>query len=141
MHDVLNSDTGVGAGDLVDRSSGRLHTVSRPSLVPATNEQVGPDTVTTMVYAVPLTRSAGGPNDLDAASLAKWAQGSAPTNATAVFGPEDVPGLTTATPTSPGADGYGHAVVHYLDPSGREVNIAVPAGPDAPAAGYLQTNE
>ena len=60
----------VGLGDLVDRSSGRLYSVSRASLVPGTVDQTGPDTTSTVVYAVPLTRAAGGPYDLDPVSLA-----------------------------------------------------------------------
>lgn len=131
----------LGSGDLVDRSSGRLYDVSRASLVPGTSNEVGPDTTSTVVYAVPLTRNAGGPHDLDPATLATWAQHSAPTDATAIFGPEDEPGLTTATAVSPGPDGYRYAVVHYLDSSGREVNTATPAGPDAPPAGYIDTAE
>ena len=52
-----------------------------------------------------------------------------------------MPGLTTANPSSPGPDGYRPAIVHYLDSSGREVNTATPAGPDAPPAGYIDTAE
>ncbi|MGY1843129.1 polymorphic toxin-type HINT domain-containing protein [Modestobacter sp. SYSU DS0875] len=131
----------IGKGDLVDRSSGRLLRVSRASLVPGTVGEAGPDTTTTLVYAVPLTRSAGGPYDLGPADLATWAQNSAPTDAIAVFGPEDVPSVTTAEKATPGADGYRAATVHYLDSSGREVNTATPAGPDAPAAGFIDTAE
>ncbi|MDK3257512.1 DNRLRE domain-containing protein [Blastococcus capsensis] len=131
----------IGAGDLVDRSSGRLYDVSRASLMPGTIDQPGPDTTSTVVYAVPLNRAAGGPYDLNPDSLATWDQGSAPTDATAIFGPEDPPGLTTATATAPGPDGYRPATVHYLDASGREVNTASPVGPDAPAAGFIDTAE
>ncbi|TQN42635.1 RHS repeat-associated protein [Blastococcus colisei] len=131
----------IGNGDLIDRSSGRLYSVTRASLQPGTADQIGPDTTSTVVYAVPLTRAAGGPYDLDADAMAAWSQQTAPTDATAIFGPEDPPGLTTATATSPGADGYRPAVVHYLDASGREVNTATPAGPDAPAAGFIDTAE
>ncbi|TKJ19010.1 DNRLRE domain-containing protein [Blastococcus sp. CCUG 61487] len=131
----------VGAGDLIDRSSGRLRTVSRASLVPGTVAQVGPDTTSSVVYNVPITRSAGGPYDLDPDTIATWAQRYGPTDATAIFGPENPPGLTTATATAPGPDGYKSAVVHYLDASGREVNSATPSGPDAPVAGYIDTAE
>lgn len=131
----------VGNGDLLDRSSGRLLSVSRDSLLPGTLDQVGPDTTSTVVYNVPTTRSAGGPYDLDPAALATWAQKQGPTDATAVFGPEDVPPVTTATASTPGADGYKAATVHYLDASGREVNTATPPGPGAPAAGFIDTAE
>ncbi|TYP90610.1 DNRLRE domain-containing protein [Blastococcus xanthinilyticus] len=130
----------IGEGDLVDRSSGRLLTVSRDSLIPGTVDQLGEKkNVTTLVYAVPLARGSGGPYDLGPDALATWAQTRGPTDATAVFGPEDVPTVTTATTTSPGPDGYRSATVHYLDASGREVNTATPAGPDAPAAGFIDT--
>ncbi|KGH48142.1 hypothetical protein IN07_03530 [Modestobacter caceresii] len=131
----------VGNGDLVDRSSGRLLSVSRASLQPGTLDEVGPDTTSTVVYAVPTTRSAGGPYDLNPAALATWAQTRGPTDATAVFGPEDVPSVTTASATTPGKDGYRAATVHYLDASGREVNTASPAGADAPVAGFIDTSE
>lgn len=131
----------VGQGDLVDRSSGRLLRVARASLVPGTTDQVGADTTTTLVYAVPLTRRAGGPHDLDAAAISTWAQRVGPTDATAIFGPEDVPSVTTASDTVPGRDGYRAATIHYLDASGREVNTASPAGPDAPAGGLIDTAE
>lgn len=133
----------VGAGDLLDRSSGRLLRVSRASLVPGTVDQAGPDTFSTVVYNVPLTRATGGPLDLDANAFAAWAQRTAPTDATAIFGPEDyaLAGPTTATSTTPGANGYRPATVRYLDSSAREVNTLTPSGPDAPAGGFLDTAE
>jgi RHS repeat-associated protein len=135
------SSATVGGTDVVDRSSGRLLSVSRASLQPGTLDQAGPDTTSTVVYAVPTTRSGGGPYDLNPAALATWAQTRGPTDATAVFGPEDVPSVTTATSSAPGAGGYKAATVHYLDASGREVNTATPPGPGAPAAGYIDTAE
>lgn len=131
----------VGNGDLLDRSSGRLLRVARASLVPGTTDQTGPDTVSTVVYAVPMTRVDGGPHDLDPDTIATWAQRTGPTDATAIFGPEDVPSVTTADATTPGRDGYGSAIIHYLDSSGREVNTATPSGPDAPAGGFIDTAE
>lgn len=131
----------VGSGDLIDRSSGRLLSVSRPSLQPGTLDQAGPDTTSTVVYAVPTQRSSGGPYELHPDALASWAQRSGPTDATAIFGPEDTPTVTTATATAPGPDGYRAATVHYLDSSGREVNTATPAGPAAPPEGYIDTTE
>ncbi|TWH72141.1 intein/RHS repeat-associated protein [Modestobacter roseus] len=131
----------VGNGDLLDRSSGRLLSVSRSSLQPGTLDQVGPETTSTVVYAVPTARSTGGPYDLDTAALATWAQTRGPTDATAIFGPEDVPSVTTASVRAPGKDGYRAATVHYLDASGREVNTATPSGPGAPPAGFIDTAE
>ncbi|MEV7028553.1 carbohydrate-binding protein, partial [Kitasatospora sp. NPDC093558] len=69
----------------------------------------------------------GGPYDLAGADVAKWAQTDAPTDATAVFGPEDDPATATATAARPGPDGYRPATVHYLNASGHEVNTASPS--------------
>ncbi|UOY03791.1 DNRLRE domain-containing protein [Blastococcus sp. PRF04-17] len=131
----------VGGDDLVDRSSGRLLRVSRNALKEGTLDQTDGKTTSTLVYNVPLARASGGPYDLDADSFKTWGQTSAPTDATAVFGPEDVPSVTTASETTPGANGYRRAMVHYLDASGREVNTATPSGPDASPAGYIDTAE
>lgn len=132
----------IGGGiDVVDRSSGRLLRVSRAALRPGSVDQPDGTTASTVVYAVPITRAAGGPHDLDADTIGTWAQRYGPTDATAIFGPEDDPQITTATASSPGKDGYRAAIVHYLDASGREVNTATPAGPDAPAGGYIDTAE
>lgn len=131
----------TGSGDLIDAGPGRLLSVKRASLTPGTKDQLGPDNTTTVVYDVPLTRAKGGPYDLNAAALATWAQSDGPTDATAVFGPQDVPSVTTATETAPGKDGYKPATVHYLNSSGREVNTASPAGKDAPVEGFIDTAE
>ncbi|WP_144425428.1 polymorphic toxin-type HINT domain-containing protein [Cellulosimicrobium cellulans] len=131
----------TGAGDFVDPSLGRLLKVSRVSLVPGTKDQLGPVNTSTVVYDVPLTRAKGGPYDLSSASLATWAQSDGPTDATAVFGPQDVPSVTTATATTPGADGYKPATVHYLNAAGLEVNTATPAGKNAPVEGFIDTAE
>jgi RHS repeat-associated protein len=133
--------TTTGTGDFIDASAGRLLTVSRRSLEPGTTDQWGPDNVSTVVYGVPLTRVKGGPYDLDATALATWAQVDGPTDGTAVFGPQDPPGVTTATAETPGAGGYQPATVHYLNASGQEVNTASPAGPSAPTEGYIDTTE
>lgn len=133
--------TSTGTGDFIDASAGRLLTVSRRSLEPGTTDQWGPDNVSTVVYGVPLTRAKGGPYDLDAPALATWAQVDGPTDATAVFGPQDPPRVTTATADAPGAGGYGPATVHYLNASGQEVNTSSPAGPSAPVEGYIDTTE
>ena len=131
----------TGSGDLIDAGPGRLLSVKRASLTPGTKDQLGPDNTTTVVYNVPLTRAKGGPYDLNAAALATWAQSDGPTDATAIFGPQDVPAVTTATETVPGKDGYKPATVHYLNSSGREVNTASPAGKDAPVEGFIDTAE
>lgn len=130
----------TGTGDFLDNSTGRLTKVTRSSLVD------GADNVSTLVYDVPLTTAKGGPYDLGAAHLATWAQTDGPTDATAVFGPEQVPTVTTADATTPGPGGYRLATVHYLNADGREVNtatptVALPGKSAPPAEGFIDTAE
>ncbi|MFF2073888.1 ricin-type beta-trefoil lectin domain protein [Kitasatospora sp. NPDC058162] len=110
-----------------DQDPGRLLKVRRNTLAPGSKDQVIGENATNVVYEVPLTRAAGGPYDLAGADVATWAQTDAPTDATAVFGPEDVPAVNTASAAKPGPDGYKPAAVHYLNASGNEVNTAVPS--------------
>ncbi|WP_104819470.1 DNRLRE domain-containing protein [Kitasatospora sp. MMS16-BH015] len=110
-----------------DQDPGRLLKVRRGTLAPGSRDQVNGEAATKVVYDTPLTRVAGGPYDLSGADVAKWAQTDAPTDATAVFGPEDEPGTHTATAAKPGPDGYRPATVHYLNASGNEVNTATPS--------------
>lgn len=110
-------DHGAATGD---PNPGRLLRMRRPALVPGTRDQVDGETTTSVVYDVPLTRAAGGPHDMDHASVARWAQTELPTDATAVFGTQDAPGS--------GPDGYRYATVHYLNASGRQTNEATPGG-------------
>lgn len=124
----------LGISPVPDTNPGRLLKVHRPSLVPGTTDQLDDEIATTIVYNVPLTRGDGGPYDLDGPSAAAWSQADLPTDATAVFGPEDPTNTPTATSSSPGPDGYAAATVHYLNPAAREVNTATPGG-------YIDTTE
>ncbi|MFJ7244121.1 ricin-type beta-trefoil lectin domain protein [Kitasatospora sp. NPDC098652] len=119
-----NFDYGKAAAD---QDPGRLLKVRRAALAQGSKDQVSGETATSVVYDVPLTRGAGGPYDMAGSDVAKWAQTDAPTDATAVFGPEDDPGTSTATAAKPGPDGYKPASVHYLNASGNEVNTATPS--------------
>ncbi|MFJ8476182.1 ricin-type beta-trefoil lectin domain protein [Kitasatospora sp. NPDC094011] len=110
-----------------DQDPGRLLKVRRATLAPGSKDQVNGEIATNVVYNVPLTRGDGGPYDLSGPDVATWAQTDAPTDATAVFGPEDNPGTSTATKAKPGPDGYKPATVHYLNASGNEVNTATPS--------------
>ncbi|ADG76302.1 YD repeat protein [Cellulomonas flavigena DSM 20109] len=130
----------TGAGDWIDAGA-RLLKVTRASLVQGTTSTRGPDNTTTVVYNVPLTRGAGGPYDMNAAAIDTWAQQDGPTDGTAVFPPQVVPSVTTATATQPGKDGYGSATVHYLNASGLEVNTASPNAADGPVEGLVDTTE
>lgn len=121
-----NYDYGTaGAGDT---NAGRLLRVRRGTLQPGSLNTVDGEVQTSIVYGVPLTRPAGGPYDLDGVAVASWAQKDVPTDATALFGPEDPVSVSTASSTAPGADGYRAATVHYLNASGKEVNTATPGG-------------
>jgi RHS repeat-associated protein len=100
--------------------TGRLDTVSRASL---------PSGIATMAfrYQIPLTTAGGGPYNLDASTVAKWAQQDVPTNATAVFPPDQTP--SGSPPSS-----YTRARVFYMNIQGQQVNAAEPGG-------YITTSE
>jgi len=110
-----------------DTNAGWLHRTRRASLVQGSKTQTGPENATRIVYKVPMTRGAGGPYNLDTATVATWAQTEAPTDGTAIFGPQDDPGTVQASASLPGPDGYKYATVHYLNAFGQEVNTATPA--------------
>lgn len=117
-----------------DENAGRLLKVRRPTLRAGSLDQLDGEIASTVVYGVPLTRGAGGPHDLDGATISTWAQIDAPTDAVAVFGPEDPVAVNTASATAPGPDGYRAATVSYLNASGKKVNTAAPGG-------HIDTNE
>ena len=96
---------------------GRLKSVSRASLLPT-----GPSTATTTIaYQVPLSGK-GALYDLSPGTVAKWGQTDYPVRATAIFPP-------TQLPEDPYPNDFSQATIHYLDPSGNEVNTASPAPP------------
>jgi hypothetical protein len=96
---------------LGDPDTGRLKSASRAAL---------PGTATTMIaYGVSLTGS-DAPYQMGASDVAAWAQQDRPTDATAIFPPDQLP---AETPTS-----YSRAVVYYLNAKGRQVNAAAPGG-------------
>ena len=101
-------------------STGRLDTVSRPTLPSGT-------ATSTYRYQIPLTTGGGGPYDLDSSTVASWAQHDVPTNATAVYPPDQTP---SGTPPS----SYTRARVYYVNVQGQLVNTAAPGG-------YITTSE
>lgn len=111
-----------------DENSGRLLRVRRAALQQGSKTVTDGEIATNVVYNVPLTNAAGGPYDLNSAAISAWGQVDLPTDATGIFGPEDNPGRNTATPSSPGSNGYRYATVHYLGAGGQEVNTASPGG-------------
>ncbi len=99
--------------------AGRLKRVNRmtPQGAPPTADAAAK---TTLQFGVPLWGN-GAPYDMSPTQLAAWSQDDdLPTDAAAVFRPDDVP---ASPPTS-----YAKASVHYLDGFGREVNVADPGG-------------
>jgi RHS repeat-associated protein len=108
---------------------GRLVAVKRPSLVasPAVAQ-------TTISYGVPLSGS-GAPYDMSGAAVKQWGQQDLPTDATAIFPPDQVPS------NPPGS--YSRATVFYLDVEGQQVNVATPsgAGTSAPSITTSETDE
>lgn len=109
-----------------DSGVGRLASVSRSALSAGT-------AVTTVVYRVPVSGT-GAPYDLSAGQTARWAQNEAPTDSAAVFPPTQIPTGNQATGTMPSS--YERATVVYLDPNGRTVNTASPAGGGIETAWY-----
>ncbi|GAA3564644.1 DNRLRE domain-containing protein [Kribbella ginsengisoli] len=101
-----------------DPGIGRLHKVSRTALAAGT-------AVETVVYKVPLS-GAGAPYDLSPAQTRRWGQPEAPTDAAAVFPPDQVPDGNPATGALP--SNWERATVTYLDANGREINGASPGG-------------
>jgi RHS repeat-associated protein len=97
-------------------NTGRLSTASRPAVAPASG-----NAITTLRYQIPLTTSGGGAYDLDAATVAGWAQHDLATDATAVFPPDQIP--SGAPPSS-----YTRATVYYLNAKEQLVNVAEPGG-------------
>lgn len=117
-----------------DENAGKLLKARRAALAQGSKTATDGEVATTVVYNVPLTQGAGGPYNLDSAAISTWGQVDLPTDATAVFGPEDNPGRNSATPATPGTNGYQYATVHYLSAGGKEVNTATPGG-------YIDTKE
>jgi YD repeat-containing protein len=94
--------------------TGRLRTVSRPSLPSGT-------ATTTLVYGIPLTTATGGPYEMTGAEVARWGQQDLPVDATAVYPPDQLP--SGSPPSS-----YERATVYYTNTDGQLVNIAQPGG-------------
>ncbi|MFL5873123.1 MAG: DNRLRE domain-containing protein [Solirubrobacterales bacterium] len=108
-----------------DPALGRLASVKRASLVESKTAQ------TTIAYGVPLTKTGGGPYDLGGAAVAAWGQTDLPTDATAVFPPDEVPG---SPPSS-----YARATVYYMDAEGQLSNVATPSGAGTTAPSITTT--
>ena len=95
-----------------DPAPGRLRQVSRSALDQGTARW-------TVAYRVPIS-GAGAPYAMGTDDVAGWAQTDVPTDATAIFPPDQVP---ANPPTA-----YSRAEVHYLNREGYESNVAAPGG-------------
>ena len=113
------------AGDSATAADGMLLAVSRATLTPGSVDVTNGTATTSIVYGVPLT-GATAPRALGATVVAGWGQTDVATDATAVFPSDAVPASHTGSDLA--ASGYGRATISYLDPSGRTVNTADPAG-------------
>jgi DNA-binding beta-propeller fold protein YncE len=92
---------------------------------------LGTSAVSTIDYNVPVTGS-GAPHKMTAAELEKWGQKDDPTEATAVFPPDEPMGWP--------AKDYKRASITYYDEFGRTVNHASPSGGIATSE-YNEYNE
>ncbi len=108
---------------------GRLKSVKRASLVASPTVAQ-----TTIAYEVPVS-AGGAPYDMSGASVAQWGQQDIPTDAVAIFPPDEIP----ATPPK----SYAHASIYYMDAEGQQVNAATPsgAGTSAPEITTTETDE
>ncbi|MFE3853604.1 DNRLRE domain-containing protein [Streptomyces griseorubiginosus] len=114
------------AGDSATAGPGMLLSASRPTMTAGSRSDIGGTATTSVVYAVPTTGS-GAPYALGAAAVASWGQSVVPTDATAVFPPDQIPSEHTGEGHLAAGD-YAKATVHYLDASGRETGTAEPGG-------------
>ncbi|MCX5558357.1 DNRLRE domain-containing protein [Streptomyces sp. NBC_00038] len=113
------------AGSALTAGAGMLLKASRSALTEGTSSTVSGTAATTVVYDVPLSGTTA-PNQMDATTVATWAQGEAPTDATAVFPADSVP--TSSTGSDLTSTSYDRATVTYIDASGAETNTASPGG-------------
>lgn len=95
-------------------NAGRLKSVKRASLLASPTVAQ-----TTIAYQVPVSGS-GAPYDMSGKAVAAWGQQDIPTDATAIFPPDQVP---ASPPTS-----YARASIYYMDAEGQHVNLATPSG-------------
>jgi RHS repeat-associated protein len=108
---------------------GRLKSVKRASLLASPSVAQ-----TTVAYGVPISGS-GAPYEMGGKEVATWGQQDIPTDATAIFAPDEIP----ASPPS----SYARASIYYLDAEGQQVNAATPsgAGTSAPSITTTETDE
>ncbi len=92
--------------------------VSKFVLKPVEGEALAPQPGSTVEYGVPL--SGTGLPTMTSSEVEKWAQKDLPSEATAIFPPDEPQGWP--------ASSYKHATIDYRDSTSRTVNIASPSG-------------
>ena len=113
------------AGSALTAGTGMLLKASRSALAEGSASTTSGTAATTVVYDVPLSGTSA-PYQMDATTVATWAQDEAPTDATAVFPADSVPASNTGGDLTSSA--YTRATVTYIDASGEETNTALPGG-------------
>ncbi|MET9134312.1 DNRLRE domain-containing protein [Streptomyces antibioticus] len=113
------------AGNAATAGDGMLLAASRPGLKQGTADVTEGTAATSLVYDVPLTGTSA-PYAMGPSHVAAWGQSDVPTDATAVFPPDVVPGSHDGQALT--AADYTRAGISYADASGREVNTATPGG-------------
>ncbi|MGW2961749.1 DNRLRE domain-containing protein [Streptomyces sp. NPDC001220] len=113
------------AGSALTAGAGMLLKASRPALAQGSADTTSGTAITTVVYDVPLSGSSA-PYQMDSDTVATWAQGEAPTDATAVFTAEGVPASSTGSDLT--SSSYDRATITYIDAEGEETNTAKPGG-------------
>ncbi len=106
-------------------------TAFNPSGVASEAAQRSPQPGTTIEYGVPVSGE-GAPKSLGSEEVEKWGQKDLPTEATAIFPPDEPQGWP--------ASGYKRATVAYIDEQARTVNAVSPSGAIATTE-YNEANE
>jgi RHS repeat-associated protein len=113
-----------------DPGLGPLLSVKRPTL-----DSSHPIAQTTIVYGVPTSGTPPtAPYSMGGSAVAAWGQKDVPTDATAIFPPDEVP----SSPPS----AWTRASVYYMDAEGQISNVATPsgAGTSAPSITTTETD-
>ncbi|XUL90092.1 RHS repeat-associated core domain-containing protein [Streptomyces galilaeus] len=113
------------AGSALTAGSGMLLKASRAALTEGSDSTTSGTAATTVVYDVPLSGTTA-PYQMDATTVATWAQDEAPTDATAVFPADSVPSSSTGSDLASSA--YDRATITYVNANGEETNTASPGG-------------
>jgi RHS repeat-associated protein len=120
---AFNRDRGTSEGDMYVASSSESAVVEwapgPPVVGPPEPPNPGTSAVTTIEYHVPVSGT-GAPYAMGSKEVETWAQKDDPSEATAIFPPDEPEGWP--------AKDYKRAMVYYLDSAGHTVNIAHPGG-------------